>query len=79
MLDSAAVSRSKFMQQMGPRPGLFTICPTATPSGPGSAAFRSVVHPHRTGEYASGVLGRETPQLRRLTAFRYGRLVNKPG
>ena len=60
-------------------PALFTIPPTATPPGPASAAFRSVAHPHRTGEYASGALGRKTPHLQDLTASRYGRMVNKAG
>jgi len=60
-------------------PALFTIPPTATPPVPASGAFRSVAHPHRTGEYASGALGRKTPHLRDLTASRYGRMVYKAG
>ncbi|MFN2333221.1 MAG: LAGLIDADG family homing endonuclease, partial [Wenzhouxiangellaceae bacterium] len=46
---------------------------------PASAAFRSVASPHRTGEYACGLLGRETPQPLGLTAPRDGRVVNKAG
>jgi len=41
--------------------------------------FRSVVHPHRTGEYVSGALGRETPQPQHLAAPRNGGVVNKAG
>jgi len=60
-------------------PALFTTLPTAAPPDPASAAFRSVTHPHRTGEYASGALGRETPQTQDLTTPRDGRVVNKAG
>jgi len=35
--------------------------------------------PHRTGEYVSGALGRETPQPRHLATSRYGGVVNKAG
>jgi len=46
---------------------------------PASAAFRSVTHPQRTGEYACGALGRETPHPLGLTTPRDGRVVNKAG
>lgn len=46
---------------------------------PASAAFRSVAHPHRTGEYDCGALGRETPHPLGLTTPRDGRAVNKAG
>ena len=50
-------------------------------------SFRSVVHPHRTGEYASGALGRETTRPQdpgsspgqALAPPRYGTVVNKVG
>ena len=64
---------------MPTKPGFFTTPAAATPSGPASAAFRSVVHPHRTGEYASGALGRETTHLQDLTTSRYERMANKAG
>ena len=62
-----------------PEPTLFTTLPTAEPPGTASGAFRSVEHPHRTGEYASGALGRETPRPQDLSAPRYGTVVNKVG
>ena len=40
-------------------PTLFTTVSTAVPPCPASRAFRSVAHPHRTGEHASGALGRK--------------------
>ncbi|MEX2499487.1 MAG: RHS repeat domain-containing protein [Wenzhouxiangellaceae bacterium] len=52
---------------------------TATAPSPASAAFRSVAHPHRTGEYASGALGREAPQLRDLEPSRDGWAMDHPG
>ena len=64
---------------MPTKPGFFTTPAAATPSGPASAAFRSVVHPQRTGEYASGALGREAPRPRNLSAPRDGTAVNKVG
>jgi len=39
---------------------------TATAAGPAPATFHSVAHPHRSYGYASGALGRKTPQLRDL-------------
>ena len=60
-------------------PTLFTTLPTAEPPGPASTAFCSVSHPHRTVEYASGALGRETPRPQDLSAPRYGTVVNKVG
>jgi len=62
-----------------PEPALFTTRPAAAPPGTASAAFRSVAPPHRTGKYASGPLGRETPQPLRLVAPRYGGVVNRAG
>jgi len=61
------------------KPALFTALPAAAPPGPVAAAFRSVAHPHRTGEYASGALGHETPQPQDLPPPRDGRVVNKAG
>ena len=61
------------------KPTLSTTLPTAEPPGPASKAFRSVSHPQRTGEYASGALGRETPRPRDLSAPRDGTAVNKVG
>ena len=61
------------------KPALFTPLPTAAPSGPASEAFRSVARPHRSDGYASGALGRKTPQPHDLTAPRDGRVVNKSG
>src|SRR6056297_2212509 len=61
------------------RPALFTTRSTAAPPVPASAAFRSVAHPHRTGEYASGALGRKTPHLQDLTTPRDERVENKAG
>jgi len=55
------------------------MVPTAEPPGPASGAFRSVASPHRTGEYASGPLGREMPQPQDLAAPRDGTMVNKVG
>jgi len=60
-------------------PGLFMTQPTATPPGPASATFGSVAHPQRTGEYACGALGRQTPRLQDLEPSRDGRVMNKPG
>jgi hypothetical protein len=60
-------------------PALFTTLPTAAPPGPASEPFRSVAGPHRTGEYASGPLGRETAQPQHLAAPRDGRVVKKAG
>ncbi|MCA1779605.1 MAG: hypothetical protein LC637_09530 [Xanthomonadaceae bacterium] len=64
---------------LGGKPGLFTTRSTAAPPGPASAAFCSVAHPHRTGKYASGALGRKTPQPQNLEPPRDDRVVNKPG
>ncbi|MEX2499482.1 MAG: RHS repeat-associated core domain-containing protein [Wenzhouxiangellaceae bacterium] len=52
---------------------------TATASSPTSAAFRSVAHPQRTGEYACGALGRKTPRLRDLKPSRYDWAMDHPG
>ena len=46
---------------------------------PESTTFHSVAHPHRTGEYDSGALGRETPYLHGLETSRDGRGMNNPG
>ena len=50
------------------KPALFATLPAAAPSGPASEAFRSVARPHRSDGYASGALGRKTPQPQDLTA-----------
>ncbi len=67
------------MAKTPPDPTLFTTLPTAEPPGSASKAFRSDSHPHRTGEYASGALGRETPRKQNLSAPRYGTVANKVG
>ncbi len=60
-------------------PGISMTRPAATPPGPASAAFRSVAHPQRTGKYACGGLGRETPRLRDLEPSRDDRAMDMPG
>lgn len=60
-------------------PALCATRSTAAPPGPAPGAFRSVAHPQRTGEYASGAFGRKTPHLRNLTAPRDERVVHKAG
>ena len=62
-----------------PEPTLFTTLPTAEPPGPASKAFRSVSHPQRTVEFASGAFGRETSRPRDLSAPRDGMVVNEVG
>jgi hypothetical protein len=52
---------------------------TATPPDTTSGVFRSVAIPHRTGEYASGLLGHENHHLRHLAAFRDESAMNKGG
>jgi hypothetical protein len=52
---------------------------TATTPDPASVRFRSVTSPHRSLSYASGLLGRETTQLRDLAPSRDARVMNKPG
>ena len=53
--------------------------PAAMLPDPESTTFHSVAHPHRTGEYDSGALGRETPHLPGLETSRDGRAKNIPG
>ena len=53
--------------------------PTATSPGPASAAFSSLAHPQRTGEYACGALGRRTPRPQDLEPSRDGGVMDKPG
>ena len=67
------------MAKTPPDPTLFSTLSTAEPPGSASKAFRSVSHPHRTVEYASGALGRETPRTQDLSAPRYGTVANKVG
>ena len=52
--------------------------PAAMVPNPESTKFHSVAHPHRTGEYVSGALGRETPRPQDLSPPHYGTLVNNP-
>mgnify|MGYP005840288757 CR=1 FL=1 len=71
---------SNFAKQKSPAyPGLFMTQPAATLPDPESTTFHSVAHPHRTVEYVSGALGRETPYLRGLETSRDGRVMNNPG
>jgi len=60
-------------------PASFTTRPAVEPPGPASVAFHSVASPHRSVGYASGLLGRETPQPQDLSTPRDGRVVNKAG
>ena len=55
---------------------LFAMVPTVETPGPVAAAFRSVAGPQRRVSYASGPLGRETPQPRGLATPRDGTMVN---
>jgi len=67
------------LRPVGAEPTLFATLPTADPSCAASRAFRSVAHPHRTIEYASGALGHKTPWPQHLSAPRNGTMENKVG
>ena len=71
--------RQQFVAKGVLEPALSITPPAAAPPDRASGAFRSVAHPQRTGEYASGALGRETPHLHSLTTPRDERVVHKPG
>src|SRR6056297_1083638 len=54
-------------------------CSTAASPGTASTAFRSVATPHSSYGYASGLLGRETPQPQHLETPRDEPMRNQAG